>query len=306
MGKLTQQTTVLNESGRLRDLLYECEKSLVRIDPETARYLMVSAEQAHRLLEQLDVEGVDLRAEIARMEAIDERILRRARIIVRALGGREAFVSFRQKSVTGESLRFWSLDNELDRARKRLYQQLVTTVAVIAIILLAGYMARGSLFPPNPVGDAEADAEKALALNKPADAMTAIDVGLTIVPTSTDLLFWKGILLDRAGESISATVVYSQAYSLYPSEFNFYIDRALILVRLGEYNRVISDTNTAIAINPNAAEAYYLRASGYEGIGDRAQAISDLSLCAQLAQSAGNDTLVATAKIRLGTLMQQY
>ncbi len=83
------------------------------------------------------------------------------------------------------------------------------------------------------------------------------------------------------------------------------LERAQVSVMLGDNDRVIADATRAIELNPNSAEAYYIRSSGYEGREELERAIEDLDKTSQLAQAAGNDTLFATARIRTGTLMQR-
>ena len=53
------------------------------------------------------------------------------------------------------------------------------------------------------------------------------------------------------------------------------------------------------------AEAYYLRASGYELKNDLKAAVADLEKCASLAEAQNNESLFATTRIRLGNLMQR-
>ena len=75
-------------------------------------------------------------------------------------------------------------------------------------------------------------------------------------------------------------------------------------MRIGDFQRVLTDTNQLIQMYPDLAEAYYMRASGYEGLGQRTQAMADLEKCGELAQAQGNDTLYAQSRVRLATLMQ--
>jgi tetratricopeptide (TPR) repeat protein len=73
---------------------------------------------------------------------------------------------------------------------------------------------------------------------------------------------------------------------------------------LGNFEQVITDTTRLINAYPDLAEAYFIRASGHESRNDSAQAIQDLEQAARIAEAAGNDTLYATARVRLGMLMQ--
>jgi tetratricopeptide (TPR) repeat protein len=304
MGKLSQDIGVLNEADQLRTLIDDCEKALAALSPESARRLMLNADAAHRLLEQLVSSGADLRGEAARLGTVDERIVRNARPIVQSLGGRAELAALRQQIAPGTDARWWLLDHELDVRRQGLFRQIGAIIVVIAMVLLAGYIARPILFPPDPVDDAVNAATRALETNGIPGAIAAIDSGLTKVPTSTELLIWKGILLEKSGNSQAGSASYQQALAYAASDHDFYLQRAMAFVQLGDYARVVTDTTTVIQKYPDAADAYYVRASGYEGLGKRNEAIADLEKCGELAQAAGNDALFAQARVRMGTLMQ--
>jgi tetratricopeptide (TPR) repeat protein len=304
MGKLSQEIGVLNEADELRALIDDCEKALAALGPDSARRLMLDADAAHRRLEQLVAEGADLRGEAARLGTIDERIVRSARPIVQSLGGTAELAALRQQIAPGTDARWWLLDHELDLRRQRLLRQIGTIVVVVAIVILAGYLARPILFPSDPVGDAVNAATRALESNSIPGAIAAIDSGLAKIPTSTELLIWKGILLEKSGNQQAGTASYQQALAHAESDRDFYLQRAIVSVRLGDYARVVTDTTTVIQKYPDAADAYYVRASGYDGLGERTEAIADLEKCADLAQASGNDALFAQARVRMGTLMQ--
>ena len=304
MGKLTQTVSVLNDADKLRDQIDDCEKSLAVLDPSTARKLMLDANMAHRTLEALVGEGADMRGEEARLQSVDDRIIKKARTIVTLLGGRQALAALREQTAPGTTERWWMLDHELDLARQRVIRRIATFVGVIVVILIAGYIARPVLFPPDPVGDAINTATNALYKQDMAAVQTAIDEGLTQVPTSTELLIWKGYLYEKAGDQQAANATYDQALTSAGSDKEFLLQRSMDFMRLGEYARVITDTTTLIQKYPNSAEGYYMRASGYEGQGERELAMADLEKCGELAQAAGNDSLYAQSRVRLATLMQ--
>jgi tetratricopeptide (TPR) repeat protein len=302
--QLAQETGALNDSDRLRTLIDDCEKALASLNAESARLLMENVTAAHRLLDSLQATGADLRGEEARLGTVDDRIVRYADDIVRALGGRPALVALREQVAPRTTERWWLLDAELDRRRQQRLKQLGILAVVVAVILVAGYIARPVLFPPDPVGDAVTAASRALDTKNPTAAIAAIDSGLAQLPTNTELLIWKGALFERAGDQKSADAAYQQGLSYADSEREFYFQRALAYVRMGEYARVVTDTTTLINQYPDMSEAYYIRATGYEGLNKRSQAYSDLEKCSELAQAVGNDTLYAQARVRMGTLLQ--
>jgi tetratricopeptide (TPR) repeat protein len=304
MGKLSQVVGALSEADRLRELIGECEKYLARLDVANVRLLLQTADTAHQLVGQIESPDADIRGEEARLAAVDERILRYASQIVKLLGGRTALIQFREQISHEPYERFWMLDLEMDLARKKFLERLGIFAAVIVIVLVIGYLARGILFPPDPAGDAIALATRALQQNDSLGAIQAITTGLTIVPTNTELLVWQGILLELRGDNANAQKSYDAAQSILHSDKEFYLTRAMTFVRLGDYNRVITDTNYIIERYPDDPDAYYVRASGYEGIQAITKAIADLEKCSELAQAEGKETLYAQARVRYATLLQ--
>jgi tetratricopeptide (TPR) repeat protein len=302
MGKLQQDTGILNEGDVLREQIAACEKALAAITPESARALMENAADAHRQLESMRTPGADVRAEESRLTSIEERMIKSARPIVAAAGGPEQFAALRQQLDPDTTGAWWRLDDVVAAARRKQWQRIGIGVLIVALIGLTGYLLRGWLFPPDPVGDAVFRAQAALRDGTPAQAIEAIDLGLTGVPTSTTLLIWKAVLLDRQGDPSAPAVLEAARGTL--SERDFVLEKSQVNLILGNFDQVITDTTQLIGATPNLAEAYYMRASGHEGRNDNARAIQDLEEAARIAQETGNDTLFATARVRLGMLMQ--
>jgi tetratricopeptide (TPR) repeat protein len=306
MGKLQQQLGNLNESDALRELIGESEKSLADITPESARELIVDTNDAHRLLEKLIAAGVDMRPEETRLHTIDERMVKNAKKIVAAVGGAQAYTQLRREidpSVQDAQARWWRLDEEVDAARLRLIRNIAISAAAVVAVLIVGYLFRGILFPPDPVGDAVNSAQIALRDSDFAKAMVSIESGLQAAPTNTRLLVWKGVLQEQR-KNPEAARTFDAAKSATPLD-EFLLERAQAYLIVGNNDRAIADMDELIARNPQAAEAYYVRATAYEGKNDRQQAVSDLEMASQIAQETGNDALFASARVRLGMLMQQ-
>ena len=306
MGKLQQQLGHLNESDVLREIVSACEKALATLSAQSARELMANADDAHALLGRLESMRADVRAEQARLGTIDERIVKNAGKIVGLLGGAAGYAQLRQQSRADQQAPRWQLDTILAQVRYRRLRSLGTLVGVIALIVLGGYLARDVLFPPDPSGEAINKAQQELAGSDNGDqlakALMAVDVGLTKLPTDTQLLLWRGVLQERqvAGSGQAAFDI-ARANT---DERDFLLSRAQVFYVLNLPERTLEDTNALLAKTPDAPEAYYIRAGAYESLKRRDLAIADLNRCADLAQAQGNDTLVATARVRLGMMMQ--
>ena len=303
MGKLQQELSQLNEADALRELLRTSERALAAITPSSAPELLTDIEDAHQLLTRLKKSGADMRPEQGRLGTLDDRVVRGAGKIVKAVGGPSQFAALRQQLNPTSTEPRWQLDEILAEGRRKTIRQLLTGLAVIAVVLFAGYLARDFLFPPDPAGDAVNAAQRALQANDPVQAVAEINTGLGQVPTSTQLLLWKGALLELQANP-AAEGAFDEARQL-TTENEFLLERSQVYLLLGQYKRTVSDMDTLIAKTPESAEAYYMRGGAYEALGQKANALDDINKAASLAEAQGNDALFATAKVRLGMLMQQ-
>ncbi len=302
--RLTQEVGELNDADRLRSLLDGCEKRLAALTIDTTPQLLRDTQTAHELLAQLQAAGADVRGEAARLDTIGERIVTNASAVIKNLGGRDPYNRLRAELAPDATECWWTLDKVLEQSHTRLIKRLLILIGILVAILAAGYIARPVLFPPDPVGDAESAATRALQSNNLPVALQAINTGLAALPTNTELLVWKGILQQKSGDMVASTQTFSAAMKTVGSDKKFYLVRALANVRMGDSASVITDTTTLLNRYPDYAEAYYVRATGYEGVGDRNAAIADLEKCSALAQKSGDDTLFAQSRVRLATLLQ--
>jgi tetratricopeptide (TPR) repeat protein len=97
------------------------------------------------------------------------------------------------------------------------------------------------------------------------------------------------------------------------------IERSQIYLRAGMLDPAMADLDAAIGSADTGAEAYFLRASAWEGRRDAAlrakdmasarlayqQALADLEKASALAEKDGQDALVATSRMRMAMLLQQ-
>ncbi|MFC1467021.1 MAG: tetratricopeptide repeat protein [Candidatus Brachytrichaceae bacterium NZ_4S206] len=302
MGKLQQDVGILNEGDALRARIAECEKALVSVTPQNVRALLSNVAEAHRLLDDLRASGADVRAEEARLQSVEERMIRQAKPIVVAAGGDQAFIALRRSLAPNLQAPWWALEEVVAANRRRRLKQLAAGVAVLAVIGLIGFLLRGVLFPPNPVGDALFAVQAALRDGDAARALQAIERGLEAVPANPTLLVWKGALLERQNDPAAVAAFESARAAL--GEKDFLVEKAQAYLMLGENDRVIADMTRLIETEPDPAEAYFIRATAYENKNQLWQAIQDLEAAAQIAQRTANDTLFATARVRMGVLMQ--
>ncbi len=302
MGKLQQHLNALTEGDALRNLMSACERLSARITNDTVVDYLETITKTEALIEQLHGAGRDVRAEIARLESIQDGASSRASAIVKAAGGSAAYAALRAKLGGDAQSPVWQLDARVAEARARAWRSFAMTVGVVLLIGALGYVFRATLFPPDPAGDAIRAAQRAYATGGPQAAVKEIDIGLTQVPTDTQLLIWKGAWLEELGNP-AANAVFAQARERV-GESEFLLERSMINIQRGQADQIVTDTTTLITTNPNSAEAYFLRANGFQLKGDKASALEDLEKAAALAEAQDNPTLLATARVRIGELLQ--
>ena len=304
MGKLQQDVGILNESDELREKIGDIEKLLVSITPESAPALLRKNTESHALLDRLADGGADMRAERSRLDTIDDRLVNYAPQIVKVLGGPASFAALRNEFAGAYAdSRWWRLDDEVAAANRSRLIKIGVGVGALLVVLLLGFLLRGILFPPDPVGDALFGVQAGLRENDVPRALNSVGLGLTKLPTNTTLLVWQGVLLKMQNDPRSENS-FAKAKEI-AGEEQFLLERAQVSIQLNNNDQAISDATRAIELNPKSAQAYYLRSSGYEGKDELQRALDDLDKASTLAQEAGNDTLYATARIRAGTLMQR-
>ena len=93
-------------------------------------------------------------------------------------------------------------------------------------------------------------------------------------PSAQDLLqIANGLLAQRRPE---AKEVYDRVIELDPTCVEAYCNRGLVLGRLGQPERALTDFNRAIELDPGQATAYYGRGCAYGNLGRTGEEIEDL------------------------------
>ena len=302
MGKLQQHLNAMTEGDALRNLMSACERLSARVTHDTVVEYLETVTKTEALIEQLHGAGRDVRAEMARLEGIQDSANSRAGAIVKATGGSAAYAALRTKLGGDAQSPVWQLDARVAEARARAWRSVAISVAVVLLIGALGYVFRATLFPPDPAGDAIRAAQRAYLEVGPQAAVKEIDIGLMKVSTDTQLLIWKGSWLQELGNP-AADAFFAQARERI-GEKEFLLERSMINIQRGQADQIVTDTTTLITANPNNAEAYFLRASGFQLKGDKASALEDLEKAAALAEAQDNPTLLATARVRIGELLQ--
>jgi hypothetical protein len=296
-------TIDISPSAAIRAPLEHCERLLATAPRCDVAQLLTNAQQAADQLEALERGGLDVRAERERLRAIEGRIVAKAGPLVTALGGTVAFHELRARHGTNSASPIWTLDTVIATQRRTLWGRIAAVIGAIALLSALAYAFRDTLLPPDPVGDALFAAASALDRNDKPAALAQIELGLTKVPTDTQLIVWRGVLLRDLGKP-EADAAFQQAEAL-AGRVGMLIERAGVHSQLRRGDAVLADTAEAAAIAPDRPEIYLFQANGHELNGERAAALVALERCATLAEAQGNTTLNGVARVRIGQMLSQ-
>ena len=281
---------------------------------EDAQTLILNIDAVEQLHTRLLGEGLDMRAEDGRIDTMETALVRSAGRVIALFGGAAAYARFRTGKNRYPNDTFWGLDAIVAQRNAQTLRRLASVIALIVCIAALGYVFRAKLFPPNPVGDATSAAEQAVRTNNLASAAKSISVGLLITPTNTTLLTWQATLSASLGLTESAQSTFGVLEKQMGTS-NFLIERGQVYLRLNEAEHAVLDFTKVISLQPEMADLYYLRASAYEERResrstdverrqDLTAALNDLQTCANLAEQQHSDVMLASAKLRIGMLMQ--
>ena len=294
-------------ANELRTLLDQAERqlpTLVRAEFET--YLL-RLDRIAAMLDTLEAEGLDLRAEQPRWEGLLARISARAADLVRIAGGSGRMVELRRQHPEAQNF-WWRLDEQVAATRRRQLQRFVVG-AVVAVIVFAGAtLVYQRFFAPSPemilLMDTLNLVDRSVMEQDWASASQAVDSVLPTLPADAELLIWRAVLAERMGEPAAAEAFLAQARALE-------VDPARLGVMLGMKRLLAGDLDGASAAaadarqaDPSSSEAVFILASVAEASGDRLQAINLFEEAAALAEE-NNPQMAVTSRMRLATLLQQ-
>ncbi len=268
--------------------------------------LLTLLDQAAEGLERLEEAGADVRAERGRMEAAWQRLQRQARLFLQEAG--PALAAERARRSPPPHHPWWFLDRTFAQAQRRL---LARRMGGILLALLLGLLAwalydRFIAPPPNvrqSLEQYDLGRERAAAGDLPG-ALAAFEAAAELTPDDPDPLLWVGVLRQTMGDEEGAQTAYAGARDLGLDGAEFLFQRGMLFIEAGNLEAARSDANALLETSPSWGHAFFLRASVEEAAGEFAAAADDYARAAELAHEAGDVELEATARVRLGLMIQ--
>lgn len=294
----------------LRDLIGQAELIVANLrgaGPK-AQTLLHLLDAIHDLVDRLEETGVDLRAEAVRIETVEGLLHSKDAILVREMRRLGGLPAVRRAVNPARSQWWWYLDELLAERRRRQLRRWLFVAGGVAAVLVILWALYHFVFPPDPKRMAAMDrASRAEELVSKGDLAGAVELyrqAAEITPDDPEMHIWVGVLEAQLGHAEESQQAFARAQQLVPERDRYLVLRGMAWLQVGRLDNAQADGEAALAANPSSAEAYLLVGGVYEARGDVASAVDAFQKAADLAEKAGNSSLVVMAKTRLGMLLQ--
>lgn len=111
--------------------------------------------------------------------------------------------------------------------------------------------------------------------DRPLVALNAYNRALQWHPKNTTVLYQRGRLHDRLGNTTAALEDFTQAIQQNATPVEAYYQRGNLRLQLGDYQGAIADYTQALELNPNYTQAYVNRGNAQASLGNERQATQD-------------------------------
>jgi len=295
---------VRTPAGRVREALFEIESALPRLrgTGRQALELLHLFDRVADALTELEEGGVDVRAERARFEGVQQRLRRKGAIFLAEAGA--ALQSERAQVGPDRERWWWFLDETLAQERRQRGRRALAWALAAALVLLTAWLAYDRFLAPPPEIDRAAEGEALVARGDLRAALAEFEASATLAPGDPDYLIWLGVLRFELGDLDEAENAFETARALCETDYDFLLKRAQDFFRVGNLEEASADVEQAILERPDAAGGYVLRASIAEERGDCASALADLERAMGLASAADDAWLEGEIRVRRAMLAQ--
>lgn len=294
---------------RLRADLNEAENLAVNFPhaPEKARRLLELLDNIDLALVELDDTGLDLRTELARLEAVHNQVHRRKAALLRELAHLGGLSALRQGAIPAETAWWWHLDHELAEDRRHALRRYALMAA--GLIVVAGIVAViwHTFFRPDPLTlalyDNQIQAASLIQQGQFDAAIPLIEENHTLAPDEPEWGLQLGILKELTGNEADAQALFEAACPQIGSEAACLTIRGQYYLEASAAERAVAVLEPSLALDETSAMTHFLLGRTYDTLGRRAEAIQSFERAVELAGD-GEETLYVTAKMELSRLLQ--
>ena len=319
MAGSTIETTVAMPLAQLRREIRELELGAGHMKRRGKGVLALLTLRSHleSSVREHEEAGLDLRPERTRLETVDNILSREAKTVLREAKAAGGMKVAREQTRPAEDHWWWYLDRKVadDRRKQAIKIGSLTSGALVVILV-------GSLLMDRFFGMDAAEQEARTYVNSGEQLLRAGEYSEAIleyeqaVEVDAELgagYVALGVLYDLEGRAEESREALATARALVGDEAEYVLTVARTYGDVASstgadpaaYVSALSYADQAIALAPDSAQAYLIRAGIYESGKQRVEAVADLERSVDLAQAIGEDELYVLAKMRLGMLLQQ-
>lgn len=296
-----------NPANQLRELLDEVERLSVKPSADTVEALLLKLDEIESLFAGMAQEGIDLLSERVRWQNIMNRLESRPELIANAAAKAGGLASLRAAYAPATGV-WWRADEiRAQRTRSSLIRTVSTLVLVVGGIALAFWLFN-TLFPPDPVAVAVMEAASAVdrqvtEQDWPA-AFAIAEQALAQYPNEPELLIWAAVLAEQLKDPQLVQKYTTQAQAQMGGEtVRFWLQMGMTRMRVNDMPGARAAGETAILIDPNNPEGYFLAGNVASQTGDYAIALEYLDKTYTLAEKS-NPQLAVNARMLWGQILQ--
>lgn len=299
-----------NPNTQLREDLDEAERLVARITSENVERFLQLLDRIDIQLTQLSTNsGLDLRPEKTRQESLLSRVENNPQPIAAAAGRAGGMDKLRARNPNADGF-WWRLDALVAAQRRSAARRFTFTIGGIILFFAALYFGVYTLFPPDPdvlvVNDATNQLPDLALEGRWEEALALVEQSQSQLSTpDVELLIWEGVIAEKLGMTERAETVLAEARRRIDAD-----SQDLYWVTLGNTRVMAADLDgaqaaaeSALALDPQEAQAYFLLGNIAESRGDVLGAVENYERTFEYS-SESNPQLAVIARVRMGTLLQ--
>jgi len=295
----------------VREMIHDLEVGLasLRGRGQGVLDLLRLRDQLDARMAGLEAEGMDLRPERTRVETIDNILMRKAAEIESELGGSGGLAMARRQETPPEDHWWWYVDLHLAESRRKSFTKTAIIVVIVAMVLIVGNYVMDHFFGLSPTEKQarsfESAAEQYLREGEIDQAILEYEKAVAVMPDLAEAQLSLGVLYEIKGDTNKSRAALSAAEDAFPGRVDYLVSLASAYQAANQLDRAMATISEAVALEPNSAQAIFIRGGIEEQSNRLAEALTDYETAATLAQEQGQDALYVLAKTRMGMLLQR-
>ncbi len=288
--------------GYLREQIEEYRKQLMELENlgEKLIDVLILRDKIKELSLKLEKKGIDLSAEKSRLDSLDHIIKDKPRFVWKNLKEFIDPITYREKNKIPSENWWWYLDRIIKEEKQRKKRKWILRMSTIAAVIASIYFIFTYVVPkPEPYVVCLEEANRLFEEGKLNEALETYKKAIRLDPDQGEPYLMIGIIYKFLTEDEKAEEYFTRAKKRYSSQADFYLQRGMTWLRLGEYVKAEEDAKKALDIDPKNVEAHFLLGNAYEAQGQIAKAIAEFSI---VSETSEDPKLTVIARYKIGML----